>query len=112
MPPDDATRIRHMIEAAEIAQRFVAGRERRDLDTDQMLAFALVRAIEVIGEAASKVSLETRAATASVPWRDITSMRNRLIHAYYDIDRNILWKTVTEEVPQLLSLLSTISSDD
>lgn len=106
MPPDDAIR-RHMIDAAEDAGRFVAGRARRDLDTDRMLIFALSRAIEIIGEAASKVSLETRAATPSAPWREVTSMRNRLIHAYYDIDCNILWKTVTEEVPQ-----SAIASDD
>jgi uncharacterized protein with HEPN domain len=110
MQPDDATRIRHMVEAAETAERFIAGRQRTDLDTDQMLLFALIRAIEIIGEAASKVSLETRMATPSVPWPAIVSMRNRLIHAYFDIDRDIVWKTLTEEIPPLRSLLSTVVS--
>jgi uncharacterized protein with HEPN domain len=110
MQPDDATRIRHMVEAAETAERFIAGRHRTDLDTDQMLLFALIRAIEIIGEAASKVSLETRAATPAVPWPAIVSMRNRLIHAYFDIDRDIVWKTLTEEIPPLRSLLSTVVS--
>jgi uncharacterized protein with HEPN domain len=105
MQPDDGVRIRHMIEAAESAQRFITGRHRGDLDTDEMLLFALVRAIEIIGEAASKTSEEIRSALPSVPWPAIVSMRNRLIHAYFDIDRNILWKTVTEEVPALLALL-------
>ena len=100
-----------MVEAAETTQRFIAGRRRSDLDTDQMLLFALVRAVEIIGEAASHVSMETRSVTPSVPWTEIISMRNRLIHAYFDIDREILWKTVTEEIPPLLSLLLSISSE-
>jgi uncharacterized protein with HEPN domain len=69
-----------MIRAAEIACDFVSGRSRRDLDTDQMLAFALVRAIEIVGEAASKVSPATRQATGDIPWPLIISMRNRLVH--------------------------------
>jgi len=71
MRRDDAIRIRHMIEAAEAAQRFLSGRQRDDLDADEALRFALVRAVELIGEAASKVSLETRAALPSIdgaPW--------------------------------------------
>ncbi len=105
MPPDDANRIHHMIEAAEAARRFIAGRQRTDLENDQMLLFALVRAIEIIGEAASKLSADTQAAAPSVPWSSIVAMRNRLIHAYFDINTAIVWKTVTEELPQLLPQL-------
>lgn len=94
-----------MIEAAEAIQRFTARRRHGDLEADQMLLFALVRAIEIIGEAASKISVERRAAIADVPWLEIISMRNRLVHAYFDVNRDILWKTVTEEIPHLLSLL-------
>ncbi len=112
MKLDDATRIRHMIEAAETAQTFVAGRQRADLDTDRMLMFALVRAVEIIGEAASKVSLDSRQATPSVPWAVIISMRNRLIHAYFDIDPDILWASVTEEIPDLLPLLRPLLPTD
>lgn len=108
MGPEDAIRVRHMIDAAETAQRFVAGRHRDDLNGDQMLLFALVRAVEIIGEAASRVTPETRSATPAVPWPAIIGMRNRLIHAYYDIDRDILLRTVTEEIPQLLALLTAI----
>ena len=112
MRRDDAIRIRHMIEAAEAAQRFLSGRRRDDLDADEALRFALVRAVEIIGEAASKVSIETRAALPSILWPAMVSMRNRLIHAYFDIDHDVLWKTAAEEVPSLLSLLRTISLDD
>ncbi len=87
MRDEDRVRVRHMIESAEAALRFVAGRTRRDLDTDEMLLFAVVRAVEVLGEAASKVTLETRAAHVDIPWSAIVGMRNRLVHAYFDIDR-------------------------
>ena len=98
-----------MIEAAESAQRFVAGKNRADLDRDPMLLFALVRAIEIIGEAAAKITAEQRNASSAVAWTAIVAMRNRLIHAYFDIDRDIVWRTVMEEIPalraQLLELL-------
>jgi uncharacterized protein with HEPN domain len=105
---DDATRIRHMIEAAEICKCFVVGRDRRDLDDDIMLRFALVRAIEIIGEAASKMRPETRVAAPSIPWAAIVGMRNRLIHAYFDVDNDVLRKSATEEIPRLAVLLQEL----
>ncbi len=63
----NSVRLRHMIEAAQTAQRFLAGRRREDLDTDEMLLFALVRAVEIVGEAAAKLSAETKSAAPSVP---------------------------------------------
>ena len=106
MRPDDAIRLRHMPDAARSAQEFAAGRSRGDLETDKMLLFAVVRAIEIVGEAASRISAETRSATPSIPWPEIVAMRNRLIHAYFDVDLDILWKTVTIEIPDLAALLS------
>lgn len=69
-----------------------------------MLMFALVRAIEVVGEAASKVSDETRL-SVQLPWSAVVGMRNRPIHAYFDIDRDILWATAVQSLPQLGSVL-------
>ena len=66
-----------MIEAAEAVQSFIADRRRADLDSDRMLLFALVRAIEIIGEAASKLGPEARAAMPSVPWASVVAMRHR-----------------------------------
>jgi uncharacterized protein with HEPN domain len=99
MQPEDAIRVRHMIEAAEAVQSFISDRQRTDLDSDRMLLFALIRAIEIIGEAASKLSPDARAAMPSMPWANVVAMRHRLVHAYFDIDRTILWKTATEEMP-------------
>jgi uncharacterized protein with HEPN domain len=97
-----------MIEAAEAACGFVSGKIRSDLDSDRMLIFALVRAIEIVGEAASKVSAPTCATATDVPWSLIVSMRNRLVHAYFDVDHEVVWKTATEELPRLLPRLRAL----
>jgi uncharacterized protein with HEPN domain len=89
LPPDDRVRILHMIEAPETACGFVSGKKRSDLDADRMLVFALVRAIEIVGEAASKVSTKSRDVAVDIPWTSFVSMRNRLIHAYFDIDHEL-----------------------
>lgn len=97
-----------MIDAVESVGQFMAGRQRVDLDRDRMLLFAVVRAIEVIGEAASRVSDETRAANPAIPWSAIVGMRNRLVHGYFDIDTEIVWKTATGELADLLPRLRAL----
>ncbi len=101
-----------MIEAAETALDFVSGRRREDLDSDRKLLFALVRAIEIIGEAAGRISETVRNAAPDVPWPLIVSMRNRLIHAYFDVNRDILWKTATIELPELLPQLKALMESE
>jgi uncharacterized protein with HEPN domain len=108
MRPEDRTRIVHMIEAAEAVAEFVSGRARVDLDTDRMLLFAVIRAIEVFGEAAAKISPEIKAASANIPWPQIISMRHRLIHGYFDINRSIVWNTAAEEIPDLVPALRNL----
>lgn len=108
MSPDDRWRIAHMLEAAEHAVAFLHGHARSDLGHDTMLRFALTRAVEIVGEAASKVSEEGRAELPNVPWAQIVAMRNRLIHAYFDINREILWDTIQIALPPLITQLRVI----
>lgn len=110
MSPHDRWCLQHRIEAAEDVQTFVAGRQRADLNRDRMLVYAIVRAVEIIGEAASKISEETRSAHPAIPWKAIIGMRNRLVHAYFDIDASIVWVAVTEEIPALLRQLKTLAA--
>jgi uncharacterized protein with HEPN domain len=112
MVAEDRVRLRHMVEAAESAVQFIVGRQRPDLDEDRMLLFALVHAIEVLGEAANKISEETRATHTGIPWRAIIGMRNRLIHAYFEINTEIVWQTVTQEIPALLPQLRALATDE
>ena len=102
MLPEDRTRIEHMIQASEEALTFAAGRQRADLDRDRMLALALTRAVEIVGEAASHVSLAVRESSPRVPWSLIVGMRNRLVHAYLEVDNGILWTTVVDRLPELV----------
>jgi uncharacterized protein with HEPN domain len=111
MQNEDRTRVLHMIEAAEVVSRFVTDRRREELDTELMLLFALVRAIEVFGEAAARISVVTKAANSEIPSPEIVAMRNRLVHAYFDVDRSILWKAATEEIPALLPRLRALIED-
>ena len=109
MRDEDRVRILHMIDATEAVAEFLEGRSRDDLDQDRMLLFSLVHAIEILGEAANKLSLEVRAAAPQIPWGAIVAMRNRLIHGYFDIDTTIVWKTATVEIPELVPLLRTLA---
>jgi uncharacterized protein with HEPN domain len=113
MHKDDAIRLRHMLDAGREALSFAEGKLRTELDANRMLALSLVKSIEIIGEAASRVSPDCRAQCNEIPWPDIVAMRNRLIHAYFDINLDILWHTVTEELPPLVvELESALSSGD
>jgi uncharacterized protein with HEPN domain len=102
MKPDDHIRLMHMAEALGHAIRFVEGRSRADLDSDQMLTFALLYALQTVGEAANNVGPATRQQLPQIPWSVIVGMRHRLVHAYADIDHDILWTTATEAAPKLL----------
>ena len=105
MHKDDTIRLRHMLDAARQAILFVQGRTRTDLDRDTMLMLALVKLVEIVGEAASQVTDMGRAKAPDIPWADITSMRHRLVHAYFDINLDILWQTVEHDLPTLIVLL-------
>jgi len=105
MRKDDAIRLSHMRDAAREALEFVRGRARSDLDTDRMLVLAVIKDVEIIGEAANQISEETKAQLPEIPWVDIIGMRHRLVHAYFDINLKILWQTVQQDLPPLLTAL-------
>lgn len=93
-----------MIEHGRIVAELVADGTREKLDTSVMLSYALARAIEIIGEAASRMSPAGRR-ELDLPWAKIIGMRNRLVHAYADIDLDILWRAAMQEVPVLVQAI-------
>ena len=105
---DDLNRLYHMLEAAREAVGYAQGRRREDLDTDRPLTHSLVRCLEIIGEAAARISQEFRQAHPAFEWADMIGMRNRLIHVYFNINLNIVWRTVTEELPRLITEIEPI----
>lgn len=110
MHKNDAIRLQHMLDAAREATSFVAGRTRSDLDTDRMRVLAVLKAIEIIGEAAGRVSEACRASVSDIPWPNIVGMRNRLVHGYFDINLDIIWQTATNELPTLIAALEKVLS--
>ena len=108
---DDRTRVLHMRDAARAAIEFISGRTRPDLDKDRMLQFAVVRALEIIGEAAAGVSEEGRARAAQIPWRVIVSTRNRVIRGYFSMNTELIWNTVSVDLPVLISELDALLNE-
>lgn len=105
MKRDDVIRLRHMLDAAREAMTFAQARNRSDLDSNRMLVLSLVKDIEIIGEAAYQVTETTRDQLQDIPWDDIIGMRHRLVHAYFDINLDILWQTIQEDLPGLIETL-------
>jgi uncharacterized protein with HEPN domain len=98
---DDLTLLGDMLDRAESALAAVRGRSRDEFLADPVLGAAIERFLEVIGEAASRVSDETRNVMPHVPWADIVGLRHRLVHVYFGIDPKILWGIVSEDLPVL-----------
>jgi uncharacterized protein with HEPN domain len=100
-----SARLRHMLRHAVEAVEMADGRTRSDLDRERQLNLSLVRLLEVVGEAPSRVTEETRQRHPSIPWGAITGMRNRLIHGYDEVDFDILWDVVRHDLPPLIAEL-------
>lgn len=105
---DDTPRPRHMLDHAIEAVQLTSTRDRSDLDRDRLLSLALVRLIEIVGEPANRVTSATQDAHPSIPWRQISGARNRLIHGYDDVDFDILWDTIQLDLPPLIEQLKKI----
>ena len=95
----DEVRLLHIRDAADTAARFINGRTRDDLATDDMLRLALTKLVEIVGEAAKQLSSAGRAQYPDVTWDDAARMRDRLVHHYFDVDLDVLWATVTDDLP-------------
>ena len=106
---DDLVLIHDMLDAAKEAVSFVRGKTRDDLNQDRKLVLSLVHLVEIIGEAAGKIGKKFQDSHPEIPWRVMVGMRNRLVHAYFDIDLDRVWDTANDDLPPLIEKLSKIS---
>ena len=102
---DATVRLRHMLDHGREAVVMAQGRSRSDLDADRQFNLALVRLLEIVGEAASRMTPEDCALYPDIPWPHIVGLRNRLIHGYDDVDLDILWQIITQDLPPLIATL-------
>jgi uncharacterized protein with HEPN domain len=100
--------LRHMLDHAREATALVQGKTRSDLDSDRVLNLALIRLLEIVGEAANRVSKEARALHPEIPWPQIIGLRNRLIHGYDAVDNDILWQILVHDLPALVTTLEAV----
>ncbi len=109
---NDRLRLQHMLDAAQLAICFVQNTDPETVKNSQILQNGLAKTIQDIGEAANNLTPGFRSEHPEVPWRDITDMRNFLVHVYFEIDLNVMWKTATEDLPPLLEWLQAIFRSD
>jgi uncharacterized protein with HEPN domain len=101
-----------MLDFAQKAVKFNKGKNRADLDNDEMLAMATIHLIEVMGEASRTISEDFQEKYSEIPWQPITGTRNRLAHGYIDIDMDIIWSIVIKDLPPLVRQLKRVLKEE
>jgi uncharacterized protein with HEPN domain len=110
MQHDDLPYLGHMLDTARQARSKVEGIDRATFDADENLRLALAYLVQIIGEAARQVSDEGKAAHPEVPWREITGMRHRIVHDYMNVNFDVVWSVVTDDLPDLIVVLEPLVS--
>ena len=109
---DDRLPMHQMLEYARAAVEMIRGRTRSELETNKMFQFALVHAVQVIGEAATRVSRAGQTAHPEIPWSDAIATRHRMVHGYDRIDYDVVWDTIAEDFPPLIAALERVLFGD
>ena len=105
---DDDARLLDMLLAAREATAFLEGLTFPEFQSNRMAQLAVLKAIEVVGEAASRISTETTKAHPDIPWSGIIGMRNRLVHGYFNVNLERVWETARQDIPRLISQLEPL----
>jgi uncharacterized protein with HEPN domain len=107
----DWVSLQQMLDHAQEAIRFASGKSEADVVSDRLLQLALVKLVEVVGEAAKRVSPDVQAQFSDIPWKAIVGMRNRLVHGYDEINFLVLWDTVSVGLPSLAKQLEKVLAE-
>ena len=108
MPREESQYLLDMVLAARKALSFTEDMSFADFERDERTVFSATKAIEIVGEAAAQVDRDTRQAHPDIPWRDIIAMRNRLVHAYFEINVELVWRTICHDLPDLIDRLEPL----
>lgn len=111
MPKDDMVYLGHMLDMARNAIAKTHGLTRTQYDADENLRLALVHLIQVVGEAARRVSEPVRSSHPEIPWTEIIGMRHKVVHEYLNVDFDVVWQVVVTDLPALVAALEKIVPD-
>ena len=103
--------VRDMLNSAEKAIEFVEGMEFEQFSRDEKTTYAVVRALEIVGEAAKKIPVDLRQRYSEIPWRDIASTRDKLIYEYFGVNLSVVWRSIKEDLPILITQLRNLVDD-
>jgi len=107
--PRDRTYLGHMLEAIARIRQYVGRTRRAGFLRNALLQDAVIRNIEIVGEAAGRVSAGFTAASTDIPWREIVGMRHRLIHGYLEVNLDTVWEVVERDLPALEASLRALA---
>lgn len=107
---DDRVYLEHMLDTAKKAIGFVEGLSREDFDANELLRLSLTHLLQVIGKSARCVSLDFRAIYPEIPWKAIVGMRSKIVHDYLDVDEDIVWDTIKNDLPSLILVLEHVTN--
>ena len=112
LPEPDTERLLHIIDAAQKIGRFIAGLTEDDFRQSDLVQHGVINCLYIIGEATNRITPATRDRVPAIEWDVIRGMRNRLAHAYFDINLSIIWYSATIDTPRLLSAVEQILASD
>jgi uncharacterized protein with HEPN domain len=99
---DETVYVRHMLDAIDRIGQYIHGVTEDAFFSDSMLQDAVVRQLEILGEAAGRISAATCRTAPSIPWAEVTGMRHRLIHGYFEVDTAMVWQVATLDLVELM----------
>ena len=108
MPRDDSVYLLHIRDAIDKIQGYTKGVSEHSFQTNTLVQDAVIRQIEIIGEATKRISEATRTGASDIPWQDIAGMRDKLIHDYFGVDIEKVWLTVQVDIPVLKTKISKL----
>lgn len=101
----DQIYIKHILDSVEFIESLSKDKKFAQVNADRLLKNGIIRELEIIGEASKRLSNEFKKLHPQIPWNEIAGMRDKLIHDYFMVNLNIVWKVVLDDLPKLKSAL-------